>query len=325
MNAPIDREQWLRRRKLGIGGSDAAALFNEEYGCQRALWFDKRDVPADFPQEETGPMLLGTALESLVCDLYAARTGRALRVSEAVAHPDQPWMRCNVDRLIEPVADRDGVGVLEVKTAGGFLFRGLRQAGLRTSYILQLNHNMYVTGLRWGAFAVMSRDTGELVYFDVERDDALCATIAEAGERVWRMVQHGPMPEPLPEIDRRCKTCPWRRQCRGEALLAAAGPLGREDAGATLDADEGLAPLLVDYREAERMADAANETLDLVKQSIRTYLADRTGAICSEGKVIFRSQIAQRVDAALLKARHPDIYQQVLKPSASRPLRVFVA
>ena len=336
MTTLAEREAWLAVRRRGLGGSDMHHVFSEQpYGCARRLWFDKRGTPADFPEEETAVMQRGTRLEDLVADLYAERTGRTVERRDTIVSDAHPWARVNLDRAISADGpEREGArqmvaalgpGALEIKTHNEWAFRTVKRQGLQAAHIWQLQHALFVTGYAWGAYAVLHPDSWQMLHFDVERDAALIAVIAEAGERFWRMVEHGPLPDALPEIDRRCKTCPWRRQCRGDALMAAAGPLGKEDTGAALDQDEALAPLLADYREAERMASSAVATLDLVKDAIRDHLGARTGAACSEGKVFYRPQTAQRVDTALLKTRHPDVYQQVMKATASRPLRIYVS
>jgi predicted phage-related endonuclease len=41
--------------------------------------------------------------------------------------------------------------------------------------------------------------------------------------------------------------------------------------------------------------------------------------------VQYKPQVSQRVDTAALKGKYPDIYAAVVKPSVSRPFRVFPA
>src|SRR5262245_38151315 len=54
------REKFLEQRKLGIGGSDVAHLFNEPpYGCSRRLWLEKRGIPPDYPESPTDIMERG--------------------------------------------------------------------------------------------------------------------------------------------------------------------------------------------------------------------------------------------------------------------------
>lgn len=324
MTTTHDRAAWLQARRSGVGGSDVAAIFNEEFGCARALWYDKTGTDPDFPRETTGPMRLGIALEPLACELYAEQTGRSLRTAPAAVHPDYPHMRCNVDRIIDPVEGLDGPGVLEVKTTNAYVFRYLRREGLRNAYILQLNHNIAVTGLRWGAFAVMERDSGSLIHFDVRRDDALIAVLLDAEARFWRSVESGPAPDPLPEIDKRCRTCPWRTRCRGAEIMAMhPGQPGESDL--PLEQDDGLDPLLVDYAEAQRMADEAEETVELIRQAIKARMGDRRAAECHAGRVYYAPQTSQRIDTKLLRAKYPDVAKECSKPSVSRPLKIIPA
>jgi predicted phage-related endonuclease len=44
----IEHEHWLAERKKGIGGSDAASILSEGYGCPRALFYDKAGVEPDY-------------------------------------------------------------------------------------------------------------------------------------------------------------------------------------------------------------------------------------------------------------------------------------
>ena len=321
----MNEAAWLAERRLGIGGSDEHHVWSEKpYGCARLLWYDKRAVPQDYPEDETAVMQRGTRLEDLVAELYAERTGRTVERRGTIVSVEHPWMRVNVDRVIFDVPGQDGPGVLEVKTHNYWMFRQAKKRGMQTAHILQVNHALLVTGYAWASYAILHPDSWDLIHFDVERDDTLIAQMVDAGAAFWRQVEHGPMPDPLPEIDRRCHTCPWRKTCRGEALLAAA-LISREEFLAPLEQDSSLAELLADYREARRMADDTAETLDAVKDALRERLGDRQAVECEGTRIYYRPQIAQRVDAAGLRAKYPLVYQDVLKPSESRPLKVYLS
>lgn len=321
MTTTENREAWLQERRRGIGGSDVHHVFSEPpYGCARRLWFDKRDTPADYPESESDLMRRGKRLEDLAAEEYAQKTGRKIETRLAMQSPTHSWARVNIDREI--VGDDRGPGVLEVKTHGEWLWRKVKYDGLQPAHILQVQHALFVTGYSWGSYAILHPDSWRLLYFDVERDDALIATIVDAGERFWRQVEHGPMPDPLPEIDKRCASCPWRRQCRGDGILKAAN-LPRDDERDPLDRDEDLAPILADYREALAIADDANATVDAIKNAIRARMGARTAIECDVGRVYYRPRVSQRVDTAALKSKHPDIYKAVVRPSESRPLRIY--
>jgi len=321
----MNEAAWLAERQLGIGGSDEHHVFSEPpYGCARRLWYDKRGVDQDYPEDETAVMQRGTRLEDLVAELYAERTGRTVERRGTIVSVEHPFLRVNVDRVILNAPGQDGPGVLEVKTHNYWMFRLAKKRGLQTAHILQVQHALFVTGYRWASYAILHPDSWDLIHFDVERDDALIAQMVDAGAAFWRTVEHGPTPDALPEIDRRCQTCPWRKTCRGDALLAATH-ISREELAAPLEQDGSLAELLTDYREAKRMADDSAETLDAVEDALRERLGERQAVECEGTRIYYRPQIAQRVDAAGLRAKYPLVYQEVLKPSASRPLKVYLS
>lgn len=318
----IDERAWLAERRTGIGGSDVDSVFSEPpYGCARRLWLEKRGVAQDYPEPPSAVMQRGKKLEDLVADLYAEKTGRALKRRDSLVSPDHDWARVNMDREIAPIDDR-GPGALEVKTHNFWLFRKVKEEGLAAAHILQLQHALFVTGYRWGSYAVLHPDSWQLVHFDVERDDKLIATIADAGARFWRQVEHGPMPDPLPEIDKRCAGCPWRRQCRGEALLAAA-KIPKDDLRARIERDETLAPLLSDYWEAREIFEGAEATLELIKDAIRDRLGKVTAAECEGSRVYFRDQTSMRWDGKALDVAHPELADKFKRPLVTRPLRVY--
>lgn len=326
MNAALhsETEEWHRRRLGFIGGSDVHHVFSEPpYGCQLRLWFEKRGVEPDYKREQTLLMERGKALEGVAADLYAERTGRILTRRPTIQSERWPWIGVNLDREIAPVPEHDGPGALEVKTAGAWEFRRVQQEGLRPAYLLQLQHALVATELKWGAFQVLHPDTWRSIAFDVEADVELQERIVDGNERFWRRVEHGPKPDPLPEIDGRCKTCPWRKTCRGDALIAAAiEPIERSE---ILDEDEQFAELLTDYAEAHRIAEDANATLDAIKDEIRRRMGDRVAVGCHGARIYYRPQISNRWDTKALGSDHPELAGKYKRPSASRPLRIYPA
>ncbi len=218
VTATVDREQFLAERRTGIGGSDVAAMFSIGYGCRLALWRDKRNQTPDFPDETTGPMELGKILEPYFADKYAEITGRSITAPGVARHPDQPELLVHVDRLIYDAARGSEPGVLEIKSVGRGAFYRYKREGIPEDYILQLQHGMLVTGLRWGAFAIGCRDFGvtresDLLRWDVERD-------GESVSRSWMKV---------PFSGPRSRTAP-RRKCWSRTMIAASPVLGGDRA-----------------------------------------------------------------------------------------------
>lgn len=76
--ADLSREEWLDYRRLGIGGSDAAAIMGlSPFATIRDLYFDKIGVTPVIEEEEENWVAkeVGHRLEDLVAMIFAKKTG----------------------------------------------------------------------------------------------------------------------------------------------------------------------------------------------------------------------------------------------------------
>ena len=319
----VERDEFLERRKTGIGGSDVAAVFGIGWGCTKRLWLQKRSVTPDYPSEETGPMKLGTFLEPLAAREYVSRTGRAAVIEPMRRHPVAEWAIVHTDRVLydEARGGPENPGVLEIKCLGRAVFAKVKRepeqgGGLPEDYILQLQHGMGVTGRTWGAFCVMSRDNGDILHWDVEFDPSIWRGIVDQGGSFWAQVENGPMPETLEPDDKRCQKCEYRKSCQGAALI--------QISGTDIDRDDALLPLLAEYDERKALFTEAEGLLDEVKEDLRTMMGDRGAVECAgDRRVYYRPQTSMRWDSKALDAEHPELAKDFKKPSVSRPLRVY--
>jgi putative phage-type endonuclease len=317
----MNREQFLAERKKGVGGSDVHALFNlPPRGCQRALWYDKTNVPEDFPFTGNNHTQRGIELEALIADKYSAVCGRQTGMALNVVHGQLPVLRVNIDRIILPVRDDSTPGVLECKAPSVREFLRIKREGLPDSWILQMQHGLHVTGWSWGAFAVFSAELWELLTFPVERDPVMGLSIQEAALRFWRLVENGPPPDRLDPGDRRCQTCPWRTTCQGEALLQS---VQEHERGDPLPSDPSLEPLVQDYLTAKGIRDDADEFLEQAKERLQTALGDRVAVESPSARCYYRPQEQRRLDTTALRKDHPELAAQYERKSVLRPLRVI--
>lgn len=234
--------QWRKERMEFIGGSEVYQLLNQaQYGqgCARALAYEKLGIEPDFPKEiDEDLMRRGTLLEPIAAAQYAEETGRKVvqaphdefedpgtgkkvRLPRAMRHKDYPWAGVHVDRFI--LAGTGGVkstGDLEIKSrAEGPYLRVLR-SGPFPGDILQVQHGNFVTDHKWGAFAMVGVfGSLPMKHYDVQRDEEMIDIIKRRGDWFASFVWgKGELPPPeIPETDARCKVCPWRLECRGEA------------------------------------------------------------------------------------------------------------
>ena len=193
-HAEKDKQAWLAERKLGIGGSEASAVLGfDQYKTRGDVYIDK--ISEETEEIDNGYTWLGTVLEEPIARRYCEVTGRQMRRQPLRVCSDYPYMRCSIDRQI--VNDDRGAGVWECKTASPYLFDEFKAGGLPEKYIIQLQHNIAVCGYTWGAICVVNRDNGEMIYFDVDRDDALIEIIRKELGLFW----HGNIvPRIIPEL-----------------------------------------------------------------------------------------------------------------------------
>ena len=111
----MSREDWLKYRKKGIGGSDSSAILGANpYSSAFDVYLDKT---GDYEEEvDNERMLWGRILEDIVAKEFTKRTGIKLRKRFAILqHDEYDWMIANVDRLV--VGEDAGA---EIKTTNSF-------------------------------------------------------------------------------------------------------------------------------------------------------------------------------------------------------------
>lgn len=288
------REQWLDERRKGIGGSDDASLFPEDskYGCPTRLWYDKRGQQPDYERTAAEKKILdrGNRLEEVVADQFSLEFGFKVRRHPTRVMDGAPFMRVNIDRQIVNVTREEltlywpqieaelqavigdgpcGPGVLECKTSNEWVVRDALKHGIVTDYIFQVQHALAVTGYRWGVMAILDTSTFELTCFPMVRNDKLIDLILHRAELFWALVENGPKPEPpnFPQGDTRCRSCPFRKTCRGEQYLQQ---LAGEKPDTEYVSDDSFAELASDLREIKSQI----ETLETTEKEIVLRIQD---------------------------------------------------
>jgi putative phage-type endonuclease len=303
-------QQWLDERRKGIGGSDAAAVLSEGYGCPRALFLDKTGVEPDYRHTpgELGLFERGHRLEPIIAQMFTEKTGLKVRRMPTRVSKERPWMRVNVDRCIETVDEAEGPGYLECKTANEHVFQNMLEEGMPPHYVLQVQHGLAVTGWKWGYFAVLEPYTFRFLSFRYERDENMIAVLNSAEEWFWRQVQAGQIPAKLADFnDSRCEKCVYRRGCRNAEALPA-----KPKSKPNYEQDEH--PDLVRLVGALKETDALIEELEVsrgdYRAGIKALMGDRTHvAVPSQGVKFNKGTQSGRLtwDGRALDAEHPEL------------------
>lgn len=305
----MTREEFLRRRKSGIGGSDVAAILGcSKWRTARDVW---RDKTTDEVAEESSDILqLASYLEEYTAQRYAERTGHKVRRKNIeIVHPKYSFLKGNVDREI--LLDDRGVGVLECKALSTYNFRRVKMYGLPDDYICQLQHYFLCSGGRykWGEYAVLNRDSGELLIIGAVPDPKFMQMAEAACVDFWeRCVEGGE--EPLAVTAGTAKAVTLPPKFEGEIK--------------DLDGDLALAGLLRQRVESRALADEAKELLEAVDSQIREHLGGIEAAECAGYRIYYRSSSRTTLDSAAIRKELPDVFAKYSKTStAVRSLKFY--
>lgn len=306
----MDRKQWLRVRKNGIGSSDAAAAVGlNPYQSQLELWLIKtgRDdaLPKIDPNDDNHPVYWGTVLEPFVAEHYTRRTGhRVRRINAVLQHPDpdKAWMLANIDR--EVIGSPD-VQILECKTAGEFGAR-LWKEGVPEYIQIQVQHQLAVTGKQAADVCVLICGQ-EIRVHRIERDEELIAHLIELERRFWHYVETD-TPPPADGSD----SAALALQC-----------LNPRDAGTTVDLTEDaeLNRVFTELVQVRETLAAHTKSESQLKQRIQERMGDASRATFSGGTVSWkRSKDSIGLDVTRLLAEQPGLQQQypLVKPGSRR-------
>lgn len=196
------REDWLERRKAGIGASDAAAVFGlSPYKSPLALYFEKRGE-VDVPVAEREALYWGRILQSPIAQRYRHETGRQVEEPDPFAivqHPTHKFMLATLDAraTTTPTAKPSpagGWGPVEIKNAGFFKREDWRDEP-PLAFQIQAQHQMFVTGAQWASIAAL---VGGIEFFwaDLPRHNGFIDVLVNKVGEFWSRVQTGTPPEP---------------------------------------------------------------------------------------------------------------------------------
>lgn len=136
-----DREQWLKERRTGIGGSDAAAILGvSRYATPYTVWADKLGLLPE--KEDTESMRQGRDLEEYVAQRFYEQTGKKVRrENRTLRNPLYPYSLAHIDRRI--INERAG---LECKTCSPYRTDEFGDGQFPIEYYAQCLHYLAVTG-----------------------------------------------------------------------------------------------------------------------------------------------------------------------------------
>ena len=302
--AKMSREDWLKQRREGIGGSEAAAVLGvSPWSSPLSVYMDKLGLSEE--KEPTEAMKQGTAMEQIVADRFAEETGKKIqRCFKMFRHPEHDFMQANIDRQ---VMGEDGFVGLECKTTSPFNKTDFEDGEVPPTYYWQCQHYMAVTGAKNWYLAVMVLSQSFHV-FRIERDETAIGSLIAAEETFWNenvLKKQPPLPTGIEDDEKAVKI-----------LTAKADDTAPEADMTQIKADlEERELLAAQIKQAETRKDE-------LEQRIKMHLGEATKGSCLGFYATYKPSDSTRVDSKRLKADQPEIYAAYSKTTSSRKLLI---
>lgn len=324
----ISKEKWLKARKEGIGGSDAASVLGlNPYKSSMRVYMDKistnhvgnklkdiyedesiRDIykhesikdKLEIDKEVNYKMELGNKLKNFIANEFVLKTGKKVRSINGILKNDKyPFALANIDRAV--IGEK---AFLECKITNSYS-KKLWQKEVPIYYKIQCYHYMAITGATHCYIAALIGNE-DLVIHKIDRNEELINEIMDLEKMFWDKCILG---EELPSPD------------------------GSEDYSKVLQVlykdsiDEEL--ILFEKGDLLKRYDDVREfvkNLDMERKAIEQYLQmqmkDYEVAYLGDRKITWKKQVRNTIDTKKLKQDHPEIANKYMKTTTSRVFRI---
>ena len=263
----------LADRQSYIGASEVASVFDmSPYQTRFELWHIKAGN-IENPEPQHDRMLFGQLIEKAIGQAVKEKEGWTVhKVHRYLTHKTVPGMGASLD--FEIVCHEDGPGVLETKTVDWLEFQDWPDQKPPIYYQLQLQHQLSVTGRKWGAIAVLIGGN-ELEIFPYSRHEPSIAKIEKAISEFWVSIKEGEEPDANFERDAR-----------------AIGLLYRASYGDTLDlrGNNYFTQLCASYQEQSAIEKQASTKRKAIKAEILT-LIQHSPLVLTDGFKVTASEV----------------------------------
>lgn len=300
--ANMSRADWLKLRKRGIGGSDAAAV------CGFNRWRGPLDVYRDkttavSPEVDNESMYWGRVMEPVLRNEFAKRSGLEVKeVPYMFSCQEYPFMLADIDGI---AYEKDGsVSLLEIKTANGYTAKDWEN-GLPQEYYIQIQHYLAVCDLQ-KAYVVVLIGGNDFRYEAIPRDDETIRTIIALEADFWRNHVLGMNP---PAAD--------------STSANALNDLYPADNGTSIILPPEADKLVANIEEFKKIEDEVKKGKTEAENQLKALLQNaECGKTPSGYSIRWKNSSTNRLDTTKLKAEHPDIVSQYTKTSNYRRFNI---
>lgn len=302
----MTKEEWLEKRKIGIGGSDASAVIGlSPYKKPISVYLDKvYDIKASADdmmyEAKNYKMELGNKLEEFVAREFTLKTGKKVRnINGILQNPKYPFAIANIDRAI--VGEK---AILECKVTNSYSKKDwIDSVPLHVQ--IQVEHYLAVTGATHAYVAALIGNE-ELRIHKITRDEETIDVIMAMEECFHReFIKGEKIPPPDGSNDYSTFTKEKYKMGKSESIVMYSfdKKLKRHDEIVKL----------IKELEIEKKA---------IEQEIQLSMGNYEVAYVGDRKITWKNQRKSRIDTKKLKEDYPELVEKYTYYTDVRVFRI---
>jgi putative phage-type endonuclease len=297
------REQWLARRREGVGASEVAAILGfDPTRDALSVYAEKIGV---LESEENFLSKWGKRVEDAIAEGYAEETGRVVLNPgefEIAKHPDLPILGATLDRETygtdRTPAPAAGKGSLEIKAVNAFAAAEWKEEP-PLKHQIQLQIQIACKGMTWGSLCALIGGL-KISWQDIARNQPFLDHALREVEIFWRCVQRRE-----PPIVKEAKDATW------DAIKA----LYPSDNGLGIVLPVEAIDIVKEWREYAAVRLEAGKREDNAKVQLQQLMGEATAGLLVDGSSLtFKASSREGYTVA------PTTYRTLrhLKPKGSK-------
>lgn len=299
----LSREEWLKWRTKGIGGSDVSIIAGiNPYKSVYQLWQEKRGL-AVLEEADNEFTHFGTVLEPVVKREFMQRSGLKVRAKRMILRSSEyPFMLADLDGV---VYENGRMCIFEAKTASAYK-QGIWEEGVPGEYMLQVQHYMAVTGAGKAYIAAL---VGGNHFFchEVSRDDEMIGKITAMEAYFW---ENYVLAGNEPPLDGSKATASYLNSRYGISN------------GKSIELPGEALPIFQKYDEITGQLEELTAQKEAVINQLKYYLKENEEGTAGERKVTWKEVKTTVFDKKRLKEEEPEIYGKYASTGSYRRLHV---
>lgn len=301
--AGMPREEWLRWRTKGIGGSDVSIIAGiNPFKSVHQLWLEKTGQ-VEPEQTDSEYAHFGTLLEPLIRKEFMERTGLKVRQKHMLLQSEEyPFMLADLDGVINGGGE---MSIFEAKTASAYK-QDTWEESVPAGYILQVQHYMAVTGAKKTYVAALVGGNHFYIH-EIERDDEMIAKIIAMEKYFWETYVIGGV-EPVPD--------------GSDATTDYFNKRFQNSSGETVTLPEEALTVCEEYEKISRELKELETAKNAAANQLKSYLKEAEVGVVGDRRVTWKQISKTTVDTRRLKTEKPEIYSDFLTESSYRRLSV---